>query len=134
MIGRPVNDTDDDLTLVRSEEELQVARDVHEVGRVRATKHVDVERFEQVVPRGVEHAELERADVLEGDSGEVETLADGSVSIPVFEEQIVIEKRLVVRERVILRKHTVTEDHLVEAELRKERVEVTTEGDIDPVG
>ena len=51
-------------------------------------------------------------------------MADGTVSIPVFEEVLVIEKRLVVRERVLIRKHTVTEEHLVEADLRRERLEV----------
>ena len=51
--------------------------------------------------------------MTEADSGEVEVLPDGSVSIPVFQEELVIEKRLVVRERVIVRKHTVTEDRLL---------------------
>ncbi len=46
----------------------------------------------------------------------------------IFEEALVIERRLVVRERVIVRKHTVTEDRLVEADLRRERVEF----DADP--
>jgi len=78
----------------------------------------------------VEHAEFEREAPLEGDSGEVEVLPDGSVSIPVFEEELVIEKRLVVRERVIVRKHTVTEEHLVEADLRRERVEVEADSEI----
>jgi len=89
---------------------------------------VDVERAETVVPVGTEHADLERHPVTEADSGEVEVLADGSVSIPVFQEELVIEKRLVVRERVIVRKRTVTEDRLVEADLRRERVEI----DVDP--
>lgn len=136
MIGRPVRDDDtlhDDVSVVRSEEELRVGRETHELGRVRAVKHVESERVQQVVPRGVEHAELERAEVVAGDSGQVETLPDGSVSIPVFEEQIVVEKRLVVRERVILRKHTVTEDHLVEADLKRERVEIETDGNVGPL-
>jgi len=130
MIGRPVRD-DDDLTVVRSEEELLLQQDTHELGTVRAKKHVDTERVTQVVPRGVEHAEVERSVAIEGDSGQIETLPDGSVSIPVFEEQIVVEKKLVVRERVILRKHTITEDHLVEADLRKERVEIEGLDDLD---
>lgn len=117
-----------DLTL--SEERLVTGTETAQVGSVRARKEVDVERVEQVVPRGVEHADLERTGVLEGDSGEVITLEDGSLSIPVFEEQIVVEKRLVVRERVVLRKHTVYEEHRVSADLRRERLEVDTEGDV----
>ena len=119
---------DADLTL--SEERLRVGTETVDAGTVRARKHVDVEQVSQVVPRGVEHADLERAPVSEGDSGQVETLPDGSISIPVFEEQIVVEKRLVVRERVVLRKRTVYEEHEVTAELRRERLEVDTDGDV----
>ena len=117
-----------DLTL--AEERLVTGTETVRTGSVRARKEIDVERVEQVVPRGVEHADLERVTVLEGDSGQVETLPDGSLSIPVFEEQIVVEKRLVVRERIIVRKHTVVEDHVVEATLRKERVEVDVDDEV----
>jgi uncharacterized protein (TIGR02271 family) len=78
----------------------------------------------------VEQAKLERQAARDGDSGEVEVLSDGSISIPVFEEELVIEKRLVVRERVIVRKHTVTEERQVEADLRRERVEVDADPEI----
>lgn len=109
---------------IRSEEELEIGRVGREAGRVRARKVVDHERVEQVVPVAVEHAAPERVAVAEGDSGQVETLPDGSVSIPVFEEQLVVEKRLVVRERVIIRKHTVYEEQRVTADLARERVEI----------
>src|SRR5829696_1278768 len=91
--------------VVRSEEALRVGAVEHEAGRVRARKVVETEHVEQVVPRYTEQAEVERADVEPGDSGEVETLPDGSISIPVFEEQLIVEKRLVVVERVVLRKY-----------------------------
>jgi uncharacterized protein (TIGR02271 family) len=52
------------------------------------------------------------------------------LSIPVFEEELVVEKRLVVRERIIVRKHTVTEDHRVQADLRRERVEVEADAEV----
>lgn len=124
---------DRDATTV-SEERLATGAEQYEAGTVRARKHVDVETVEQVVPRGVEHADLERTGPLDGDSGQVETLPDGSLSIPVFEEQIIVEKRLVVRERVVLRKHTVYEEHRVEADLKRERLEVETDGDVRVTG
>lgn len=74
--------------------------------------------------RGSEEAEFERVDTLEGDSGEIETLPDGSVSIPLFEEQLVVEKRLVVRERIVVGKRTVVEEQPVEGALRRERLDV----------
>ena len=110
--------------VVRSEEELVVGTAAHEAGRVRARKVVDHQHVEQVVPVAVEHASPERVPVAEGDSGQIETLPDGSVSIPVFEEQLIVEKRLVVRERVIIRKHTVYEEQRVTADLARERVEI----------
>ena len=116
------------MKLPRNEEELRVDGRQEESGRVRARKVVSHERVQRVVPRGVEHADVERITVDGPDSGLVETLPDGSVSIPVFEEQLVVDKRLIVRERVIVRKHTVYEEHHVEADLRRERIEI----DVDP--
>jgi len=85
---------------VRSEEELTVGVEAREAGRLGIRKVIDHERSATVVPVDTEHADLERHPVAEGDSGEVEVLPDGSISIPVFQEELVIEKRLVVRERV----------------------------------
>ena len=126
----PRSSTDDESSAVRHEEELVTDTVVGEAGCVGVRKVVEQERVETVVPRGVEHAEFERQAPGEADSGEVEILADGSVSIPVFEEELVIEKRLVVRERVIVRKHTVTEERRVEADLRRERVEVEADPEV----
>jgi len=115
-------------SVVRSEEELQVDTTRHEVGRVRARKVVDTEHVSQVVPRAIEHADVERVAPDRDDSGQVETLSDGSVSIPVVEERLVIQKQLVVIERVIIRKSRTTQDHQIEADLRREHVDI----DVDP--
>ena len=60
--------------------------------------------------------------VGEDDSGEIEVLPDGSVSIPLFEEELVVTRRTVLRERVIVRKQLVSEWETVEADLRREQV------------
>ncbi len=121
----------EDATISLSEDRLQTSRETVETGRVRARKRSKTQTVEQRVPRGVEHAEVDRTgQVLEGDSGKVETLEDGSLSIPVFEEQIVVEKRLVVRERIIVRKHTVYEEHVVSADLRREELDIEVDGDV----
>ena len=131
MIARrpPDPGPEEEPSFARHEEELVAGTALREAGTVGVRKVVERHHVETVAPRGVEHAEVERQGPVEGgDSGEVEILPDGSVSIPVFEEELVIERRLVVRERVIVRKHTVTEERQVEADLRRERVEV----DADP--
>ena len=88
---------------------------------MRLTKEVDIVPTVQDVEVGVEQADTERIPAEEGDTGEVLTLPDGSVSVPVFEEELVITKRLVVRERIIVRKHTVSTTQRVQADLRRER-------------
>jgi uncharacterized protein (TIGR02271 family) len=125
-------DNEAGASVVRHEEALKVATAVGEAGAVRTRKRVETERVEEIVPRQVESVDdLERIASTEDDSGEVEVLDDGSVSIPVFEEELVVTKRLVVRERVVIRKRTETEERRVEAELRKERVDVEAEGDAE---
>jgi uncharacterized protein (TIGR02271 family) len=127
----PLGEDDEGLDVVLREEQLTTGTEQHELGRVRAAKTVETEPYREGVTREVEHADVERTEVLEGDSGEVETLPDGSISIPVFEEEIVITKRLVVRERVIVRKRTVVEEHVVTADLRRERLDISTTGDVE---
>jgi uncharacterized protein (TIGR02271 family) len=112
-------------SLVRHEEELQVGSELTEAGSVRVRKQVESHKVQEAVPLQVEHLdEVEQTEPHENDSGEVETLPDGSISIPILEEELVVTKRTVVRERVVIRKRTETEQHRVEADLRKERVDI----------
>ena len=116
---------------VRHEEELRVDTRAVEVGAVRARKRVESERLEEVYEREGEYAdEVERVGANENDSGQIETLPDGSVSIPILEERLVVRKEVFVRERVVVRKRTVTEQERVQAELRKERLELETSGEV----
>jgi uncharacterized protein (TIGR02271 family) len=114
----------DGVEVIRHEEELEIGTGQHELGAVRAKKRVESEPVEHLADRAVEHADMEREPAAEADSGEVLRLPDGSISIPVFEEQLVVSKKLVVRERVVIRKHRTTEQHRIEAELRREHVEI----------
>lgn len=116
--------------VVRSEEELGVDVTEHEAGRVRTRKHVEEVPVEREVTREVEQAEMERTAAAEDDAGQVLTFEDGSVSIPVFEEQLVVTKRRVVKERILVRKHTVVEEEVVHADLRRERVEVEADPEV----
>jgi len=127
-------DTSDasEATVTRHEERASYSSEAHEAGRIHVRKHVDTYPVEQVVSRSTEQADTsERIAADEGDTGEVETLPDGSISIPVFEEVLEVTKRLVVRERVIVRKHTVVDEHVLRTELRRERVEVDADAGVD---
>jgi uncharacterized protein (TIGR02271 family) len=113
-----------EVETTRREEELEVGKQLAPLGNVHVQKRVEAEQVEQDVPRRVERPAFERLAAAEGDSGEIETLPDGSVSIPVLEEEIVVTKRVVVRERIVVRKEVATEVERVEAELRSEHVDV----------
>ena len=116
---------DEGAAVVRHEEDLHVGVETQEVGAVNVRKHVEHEHVSERVPRSIEHVDdVERRAADEGDSGEVEVLPDGSVSIPILEEELVIQKRVVVRERIVIRKRTETLHEQVDATVRKERVDV----------
>jgi uncharacterized protein (TIGR02271 family) len=123
----PDDDTNPEGELLRSEEELRVGTRMRE-RTVLARKQVETNAVEQPFERRVESYEaVERVDVGETDSGEIETLPDGSISIPILEEELVVTKRLVVRERIVLRKRVTTETEVVRAELRRERLTLEQE-------
>jgi uncharacterized protein (TIGR02271 family) len=111
--------------LVRHQEELRVGTREIETGSVQARTEATTEAVSAPTSRQVEEFDrLDRIPPSEGDSGEIETLADGSISIPILEEELVITKRLVVRERVIVRKRVTIEERVVEAELRREHISI----------
>lgn len=135
---RTPNDSGGDLStseaeMVRSEEELHTETVSRPAGTVRVRKQIDTYPIDKVVERSTEEIDDtgERVAATEGDSGEIETLPDGSVSIPILEEELVVTKRVVVRERLIVRKRTVVDEHRIETELRKERVEVDVDASIE---
>jgi len=120
---------DDDASLTRLEEELEIGKRTQLAGTVQARKSVETRQVGDVFEREIEELDdVERTAPHEDDSGEIETLADGSVSIPILEERLVVTKEIVVRERVVIRKRTTMERERIETELRRERVEI----DADP--
>jgi len=83
--GDTVDDGTDGVEVIRYDEELTARHDVLETGRVRVRKHIVSEPFATEESRGIEHAIVDRVPADEDDDGEVITLEDGSVSIPVLE-------------------------------------------------
>ena len=117
--------TSEGASLVRHEEEIAgIERVSRPAGTIRARKRVEHVTVSESVPVDVEHVEFDRASVEEDDDGGIKTLPDGSISIPIYEEELVITRRPVLKERVIVRKDVVTEHVRVEETLRRERVEI----------
>jgi uncharacterized protein (TIGR02271 family) len=111
--------------ITRSGEELRIGtRDV-DAGTVRLRKDVTTGTVSAPLSRTVEELDqLDRVPPHPEDSGQIETLEDGSISIPILEEQLVVTKRVVVTERVIVRKRVTIVEQTIEGELRTERLVV----------
>lgn len=113
--------------LVRSEEELRVGTERRAYGGARLRKSVELEEVTRQVPLHADFVQLHEVGVPdpEADSGEVERMANGDISVPVFEERLVVYKRLVVTKRVLLaRERRLVGEQTVSDTLRRERIEL----------
>jgi uncharacterized protein (TIGR02271 family) len=119
-----MSDSPERNELIVHEEVLELGTAVRESGLITARKRVESQEVTETVPRAIEQGQVHREPAGEGDSGEIETLPDGSISIPVLEEELVVTKRVVVRERIVISKQIEIEETPVRAELRRERVEI----------
>jgi uncharacterized protein (TIGR02271 family) len=122
--------TADQIDVIRSEEELHATKQTREAGRLRVRKVVEDVEVAEELTRKVEHAEVTRVPASPDDSGEVERLDDGSLSIPVLAEELVVQRRTVVRERILVRKITGVETEPIRDTLRRERIEIDAPGDL----
>jgi uncharacterized protein (TIGR02271 family) len=111
----------DETTVVRYEEEASVSK-YPETAHASVRRLVEAATVRAEFPRQRETLAQQSVPVNENDSGKIEILPDGSVSIPRFEEELVLTKRTVLRERIIIHKESVTDWETVEAELRREHV------------
>jgi uncharacterized protein (TIGR02271 family) len=119
--------TADEAEMVRTEEELKVGKRDVEAGRARLRKWVETEPVETDVELRRERVRVER-EPIDQPVGEAE-IGEQEVEVPVHAEEAVVQKQAVAKERVGLEKDVETERETVDAEVRKERVEV--EGDED---
>jgi uncharacterized protein (TIGR02271 family) len=130
--GRAKRGTDrtaeDEVRVQRSEEELVAGTRERGAGAVKVRKRVRTDRERLSVPKKREEVSVERVPVEEGrrqeasESGIVDE--DDEIRIPIIEEEVVVEKRPVVKEEIRLRKEVVEEEEVVEADVRKEEVDV----------
>lgn len=110
-----------------SEEQLRVGTRTKQAGEAVVHKTVDTEHVSKNVPVMHEEVTIERH-VLSGDSPNSARISEGEVRIPLHAEEAVIEKRTVPKEEVVIRKKMVAGEQTVEADLKKERVDVNRDG------
>ena len=118
--------------LTLSEEQLDVRKERAAAGSVDVHKHVETEHVRESVPVMREEVTVERRPLT---GTEAMHAADGAfqeehISVPLTKEEAVAEKRTVGAEEIVVRKHQVQDHEMVEADLRRERAEVTETGDV----
>jgi uncharacterized protein (TIGR02271 family) len=115
--------------LVLSEEELAIGKREVRAGEVEVNKRVETERVRDDVTLRREEVEVERRPITNAYDAAGATIGeDESIRIPLHAEEAVVEKRVVPKEEIVVRKHDVADTEMVEADLRRERAEVHSEG------
>jgi uncharacterized protein (TIGR02271 family) len=116
------HETEHEIRVQRSEEELVAGTREREAGALRIRKRVRTERERLEVPIRREEVHVERVpvsrEVSEGGIGEEE------IVIPVTEEEVVVSKRPVVKEEVRIRKDVVEGTEVVEEDVRREEIDI----------
>jgi len=120
-----------DVTVPVAREELDVVKREREAGQVRITKEVVTEEQELSVPVRKERVRVERRDVGESRPAMSASFEDETIVVPLREEQVEVEKRARVSEEVVVHKDAVEEQRRVAETVRREQVDVRTEGEVD---
>jgi uncharacterized protein (TIGR02271 family) len=109
--------------VTRSEEELNIGKRQVRAGEVEVRKTVETEHVREPVTRMREEVTIERRPIEGQHAGNVE-IGDDEIRVPVVEEEIVVEKRPVVKEEIVVKKRAVSDERTVEADVRRERIDV----------
>ncbi|GJG87386.1 hypothetical protein tb265_25670 [Gemmatimonadetes bacterium T265] len=107
-----------------AEEQLAVGKQQVSAGEAELRKVVDTRHVQEQVATTREEVTVERRPITDASQLDAQPIGDDEIRIPVMEEQLVVEKRMVPVEQIIVRKRQVADQQTVEADLRKERLEV----------
>ncbi|MFD3684884.1 PRC and DUF2382 domain-containing protein [Nocardiopsis sp. NPDC058631] len=124
----------DDISMVRSEERVDIGVERHESGHARLHKYVETEQFDEAVPLHHDELQVERRPMT-GESGTDETgdMREEEETFTLYEERPVVSKERVPVEEVHVRKRDVTREEHVQGERRRERIELEDD-DGEPSG
>ena len=102
------------------------SRGVVQTGEMGVRTSVDTERVRMPVRRMKEDISVERRPVTNMRAEDARpVITEDEIRIPLIEEEIVVTRRSVVREEIVIRKRAVEETTEIEADLRRERVDIT---------
>jgi uncharacterized protein (TIGR02271 family) len=116
-----------DSAMTRSEEQLRVGTTQEETGTARLRKYVVTDHVQQTVPVQREEVRVEREPITDANAGDAidgPEISEAEHEVTLRQEVPVVEKETIPVERVRLEKDTVTEDAEVEADVRKEQIDM----------
>ena len=116
---------EDEVRIQRSEEELRVGTRKREAKAVKVRKRIVTERQRMSVPKVSEEVTVERVPVEGREAAELGAeIGEDEIVVPVAAEEVVVEKRPVVKEEIRIRKDVVHEEEVIEADVRKEEIDI----------
>jgi uncharacterized protein (TIGR02271 family) len=121
----------DDIAIPVHKEELDVTKREHQAGEVRVRKDVVEEEKVMEVPVRRERVRVERRDVNPDRPAMGASFQEETVVVPLRAEEVDVTKRAVVDEEVVIHKDEVEEQRRISETVRREDVDVRTEGDVD---
>ncbi|SFO52895.1 conserved domain-containing protein [Geodermatophilus obscurus] len=130
-VGHDTSGPTTDNAMTRSEEHLQVGTQQVEAGRARLRKYVVTENVTQTVPVSHEEVRVEREPITDANVGNAydgPAISEEEHEVVLHAERPVVSKEAVPVERVRLDTQTVTEQQQVSEQVRKEEIEVDTDG------
>jgi uncharacterized protein (TIGR02271 family) len=113
--------------LTLSEEELRLGKRTTPAGEAHVHKTVETRHVSETVPLKHEELVIETRPLQPGTPAQGD-ITDGEVRIPLMAEEVVVDKHAVAREEVVIRKRVVEEEKTIEADLRRERLDVDRAG------
>ncbi len=119
----------DEPAMTRSEEELRVGTESRETGRARLRKYVTTEHQTVTVPVSHEEVRVVREPITEenrGDALQGPDITEAEHEVTLHEEVPVVSTEVRAKERVRLETEEVTGQEQVEADLRKEHIDIDT--------
>ena len=125
---RRAQQNDDEQRITRAEEELAVGKRRVPAGTMSIRKRVETQHVAQPVTTSHEEVTVERRPVANADMAARGDIGQDEIRIPVYEDEIVVDKRRVLKEELVVKKNEVQDTQTVEADLRREKVDVDESG------
>ena len=127
----PIHDVADQGEIIRSEEQLNVAKERVATGEAQLRKTVVTETETVEVPVEREEVRVVRTPISEEEAKNLDgqDISEGAASVTLHEDRVVVSKESVPVERVSLETQTVQDTQTVSEDLKKERIESNVDGE-----